>query len=69
MNLLQSFPERLDQFIKYAHENHVKMILIGGAVNFHGYQRHSANVDFWIEVSQENLTNLLTTFHYGLPNF
>jgi hypothetical protein len=32
------------------------MILVGGgAVNFHGFQRHSADIDFWIDVSEENL--------------
>lgn len=30
----------------------------GGAVNFHGYQRSSADVDFWIETSEENLKKL-----------
>jgi len=62
MNFLQSFPERLDQFIETACKNQVKMILVGGgAVNFHGYQRHSADVDFWIEVSEQNLERLLLT--------
>jgi hypothetical protein len=32
----------------------------GGAVNFHGYQRHSADVDFWIDISSTNLQNLKT---------
>jgi hypothetical protein len=51
MNLLQNFPERLEQFIRTANKNKVKMILVGGgAVNFHGYQRHSADIDFWVEV-------------------
>ena len=36
------------------------MLLVGGgAVNFHGYQRHSADVDFWIDTRPENLQNLL----------
>ncbi|MCF6297238.1 MAG: hypothetical protein L3J08_04515 [Flavobacteriaceae bacterium] len=35
------------------------MIVDDGAVNFHGYQRHSADVDFWIETTQENLDKLL----------
>lgn len=62
MNFLQNFPERLDQFIKTACKNQVKMILVGGgAVNFHGYQRHSADVDFWVEVSEQNLERLLQT--------
>jgi len=62
MNFLQNFPKRLDQFIKTAGKNQVKMILVGGgAVNFHGYQRHSADVDFWIERSELNLERLLLT--------
>ena len=62
MSLVQSFPERLKLFIKTAHKNRVKMILVGGgAVNFHGYQRHSADIDFWIETSTDNLNNLLKT--------
>lgn len=36
------------------------MILVGrGAVNFHGYQRHSADLDFWIDIQPENLKRLL----------
>ena len=62
MNHLQNFPERLDLFIKTAIQNGVRVILVGGgAVNFHGYQRHSADVDFWIDVSDENLKKLLKT--------
>jgi len=62
MNFLQNFPEKLDSFIEKAYQNQVKMIMVGGgAVNFHGYQRHSADVDFWIEVSDENLNKLLKT--------
>lgn len=62
MNLIQSFPKRLDMFIKTAHENQLNMILIGGgAVNFHGYQRHSADIDFWIEITEINLSKLLLT--------
>jgi hypothetical protein len=35
----------------------------GGAVNFHGYQRHSADVDFWIDLLPDNLDRLLNVFH------
>ena len=39
------------------------MVMDGGcAVNFHGYQRHSADVDFWIETTNENLQNLASVF-------
>lgn len=44
----------------------------GGAVNFHGYQRHSADVDFWIDTSPANLKKLLAVFSkmdYELDDF
>nr|WP_246222826.1 hypothetical protein [Maribellus comscasis] len=38
------------------------MILVGGgAVNFYGYQRHSADIDFWVDSSGDNFENLLRT--------
>ncbi|SFT85692.1 Nucleotidyl transferase of unknown function [Algoriphagus locisalis] len=55
--------ENIDQFIFLANENGVRMLMVGGgAVNFHGYQRHSADVDFWIETTDENLQNLAKVF-------
>lgn len=49
------------------------MLMVGGgAVNFHGYQRHSADVDFWIDTSEENLERLLTVLRemgYDLNEF
>lgn len=38
------------------------MLLVGGgAVNFHGYQRHSADIDFWIEPDPQNFDRLVAT--------
>ncbi|MFO7702799.1 MAG: DUF6036 family nucleotidyltransferase [Psychroflexus maritimus] len=55
--------ENIEHFIALANKNHVKMIMIGGgAVNFHGYQRHSADVDFWIDVSKDNMSRLKKVF-------
>lgn len=72
MNLLESFPNRIESFIKAANLHQLKMILVGGgAVNYHGYQRHSADLDFWIEMSSENLDKLLLALHslgYELNN-
>jgi len=49
------------------------MLLVGGgAVNFHGYQRHSADVDFWIDTSDVNFNKLLAVFKemgYQLNDF
>ena len=56
--------ENIDQFIILANKHGVRMIMVGGgAVNFHGYQRHSADVDFWIETTVENFKKLLQVFN------
>jgi hypothetical protein len=56
--------ENIEKFIKLANKNEVRMILVGGgAVNFHGYQRHSADVDFWIDTSRENMVKLVRVFN------
>ena len=55
--------ENIDDFIKFSNEFGVRMIMVGGAaVNFHGYQRHSADVDFWIETTNENFNKLVKVF-------
>lgn len=44
----------------------------GGAVNFHGYQRHSADVDFWIETTDDNFRKLVAVFKelgYDIDDF
>lgn len=61
--MTQIWKETITQFIELANKFGVRMILIGGgAVNFHGYQRHSADVDFWIKPDEENLKKLVFTF-------
>ena len=55
--------KNIDAFINLANKHGVRMLLVGGgAVNFHGYQRHSADVDFWIETTDENFKNLIKVF-------
>jgi hypothetical protein len=59
----QIWKETITLFIELANKYEVKMILIGGGeVNFHGYQRHSGAVDFWIKSNDENLKKLVMTF-------
>ncbi len=54
---------KIDDFLILANKHEVRMIMIGGgAVNFHGYQRHSTDVDFWIETTEENLKKLIGVF-------
>ena len=60
--MLENFPDRVKTFIECANKNNLEMILVGGgAVNFYGYQRHSADIDFWINITSDNIRNLLKT--------
>jgi hypothetical protein len=61
--MLKPWEQNIDEFIYLANKNQVKMVMVGGgAVNFHGYQRHSFDVDFWIETTEENFQKLVKTF-------
>jgi len=63
----------INQFIKLSKKSGVRMLMVGGgAVNFHGYQRHSADVGFWIETTDENLKKLVSVFQemgYEIEDF
>ena len=60
MQDLISWFEPLNSFLISAKNNNLKMILVGGAaVNFHGYQRNSSDIDIWVNPDEENLRNLL----------
>ncbi|MCB9360454.1 MAG: nucleotidyl transferase AbiEii/AbiGii toxin family protein [Flavobacteriales bacterium] len=68
-----NWKENIDTFIELATKHQVKMIMVGGgAVNFHGYQRHSADVDFWIDTTEDNLKKLIAVFkdmNYEIEDF
>ncbi|NBC58327.1 MAG: hypothetical protein GVY05_08605 [Bacteroidetes bacterium] len=60
---MMKWGDNIKEFVKLANKYKVRMILVGGgAVNFHGYQRHSADVDFWIDTDRENMGKLLKVF-------
>ncbi len=65
--------EKINAFLVLANKNKVRMLMVGGgAVNFHGYQRHSADVDFWIEATEDNFNKLLIVFNemgYDISSF
>ena len=64
---------KIDEFIYIPNKHKVRMLMVGGgAVNFHGYQRHSADVDFWIETTDENFKKLVLVFQemgYDIDDF
>jgi hypothetical protein len=60
----QPWEENINNFVSLANKHQVRMLMVGGgAVNFHGYQRHSADVDFWIETTDENFKKLVLVFN------
>ncbi len=67
------FDDKVQQFIELTNKHDVKLLMVGGgAVNFHGYQRHSADVDFWIDIHQNNLDRLkkvLNEMGYAFDEF
>ena len=67
------FGEEVNTFLRAAIACQVRMLLIGGgAVNFHGYQRQSGDLDFWMEPAPENFDRLLNALHkagYALDRF
>lgn len=71
--MMDQWDKNIQMFIELSHKYGVRMLMVGGgAVNFHGYQRHSADVDFWIETSDENFLKLVRVFKdmgYELADF
>lgn len=70
---IDQWDDELKKFVHLANQHGVRMLMVGGgAVNFHGYQRHSADVDFWLDVSDENFKKLVTVFQkmgYDVTDF
>lgn len=61
--MIETWDNNIRDFIKISDTHKVRMIMVsGGAVNFHGYQRHSADVDFWLEPVSENFKRLVLVF-------
>lgn len=57
--MMDSWGQDILEFLKSCNKHKVEMIMVGGgAVNFHGYQRHSADIDFWFDPSPNNLERL-----------
>lgn len=67
------FGEEVNGFLRAAAAQGVRMLLIGGgAVNFHGYQRRSPDLDFWMEPTPTNFERLaaaLRALGYDIDHF
>lgn len=59
-NMEKKLDREVYDFIKACNEYDVKMLLVGAAaVNYYGYKRYSADIDFWIDNARENFSSLL----------
>jgi hypothetical protein len=70
---MKQWKEDIDLFLEKSNKHGVRMLMVGGgAVNFHGHQRHSADVDFWIEPKEDNFKRLVKVFNemgYEITDF
>ena len=48
------------EFIELLNSNKVKYLLVGGfAIALHGHPRHTKNLDIWLELSENNASNVM----------
>jgi predicted nucleotidyltransferase len=70
---MRQWKEDIDLFLEMTNKHGVRMLMVGGgAVNFHGHQRHSADVDFWIDPNEANFKRLVKVFNemgYEIEDF
>ena len=71
--MVENWDDEIKCFIHLCDKEGVRMLMVGGgAVNFHGYQRHSSDVDFWLETTPENFKRLVDVFSgmgYDIDDF
>lgn len=71
--MIEGWDSNILNFLELCNKYNVKMLMVGGgAVNFHGFQRHSADVDFWLDTSKENMDKLILVLQkmgYELNDF
>lgn len=60
---MDEFDKEIWEFWKALQNNNVKYIMVGGyAINLHGYQRYTGDIDIWLEDSVINRQNLRAAF-------
>lgn len=57
------FDKAILNFWKSLQKNDVRYIMVGGyAINFHGFERYTGDLDIWIEDTKSNRENLRKAF-------
>ena len=62
------FEDEIILFFKHLTKQEVSFILVGGlAVNYHGFNRSTGDIDIWINDSTENRKKFITALtNYGI---
>lgn len=62
------FEDEIILFFKHLAQQQVSFILVGGlAVNYHGFNRATGDIDIWINDSKQNRENFVTALNnYGI---
>ena|SRR5437870_8819737 len=66
---MERLPKDLREFIELLNSHDVRYLIVGGyAVAYHGYPRTTGDIDFFLEVSEENAAKMeavLIDFGFG----
>lgn len=66
-----ALPPDFREFLRLLNEAKAEYLLIGGyAVNYYGYVRDTADIDFWIAIHPENIqkvVSVLRDFGFDMP--
>jgi hypothetical protein len=62
------FEEEILLFLKHLNAQEVRYILVGGiAVNYHGFNRSTGDIDLWLDNSKSNRVNFVQALkNYGI---
>lgn len=70
MTLANSLDQDYKEFIELLNAHGVRYMVVGGyAVAYHGYIRQTGDIDVWVEISEENATQLVEVMQaFGFGN-
>jgi hypothetical protein len=59
-----NFENEFEEVLKVFYEHHVNYMVVGGyAVNFHGYERNTNDLDIWVKSTSENLICIVSALN------